>query len=629
MNSARNFSFGSFSFCLKISQIPIAGSTKRSSAQKRTFLNENSLLQCYNNQQKKLYQSISSLNLDENTVVKPPCNALTLAVVNAKLWTPFHSSRDVPSNLATQNILHKSHFLTNNALGVTNNKITMIGSSQQILAACDENTNIVDAKDTGMLIPGFTDSHCHFLDGGYRLLGVQLRKCRSKEEVMNALDKFIVENKPAPGTWILGGDWDHWNWGGVLPDRTWIDSVSPHNPVWLNRLDGHMFLANSLALKLANVDKNTGDVVGGTIVRFGDETQDARNDASCGSNVGGGKKSENSNSDIYAEKDSPTGVLKDAAANLVKDILPPYTKEESRKALEAAMDYVAERGVTKVHTMVTVDCSCGLWPKNLGKDADKQDVELAFEELSLYQEFERKNKLRTRIRAALPIASWQRLMKDVMGKKPEVWDTMKVRINNSPPATVHNLGTVVKNSSADSMLQVGVLKAMIDGSLGTRTAKFYEDYLDAPGYNGDFIWDHDLLQKNILDASANGLQVCVHAIGDHANQVQLDLFENVKNEFKNQCCDVDNNSGANFGQCTRFRIEHAQHITPKDIPRFGELDVIASMQMSHLSDDGRWAVELIGKERMKTSWPMKSLLDHGAVVALGSDWFVSHHIRSY
>ena len=165
-----------------------------------------------------------------------------------------------------------------------------------------------------MLLPGFTDSHVHFLDSGIRLLSVKLRQCTSKEAFTEALKEHIKTREA--GSWIVGGDWDHHMWGGQLPDKTWVDAVSPQHPVWVNRMDGHMYLANSVAMEMAGVHAGTPEVEGGEIVRFSDG--------------------------------SPTGVFKDNATNLITKIIPPITMEDAEAALEAAMSYVAERGVTKV-----------------------------------------------------------------------------------------------------------------------------------------------------------------------------------------------------------------------------------------------------------------------------------------
>ena len=155
------------------------------------------------------------------------------------------------------------------------------------------------------------------------------------------------------GTWISGGDWDHSLWGGELPARDWIDAVTPNHPVWVNRLDGHMALANGAALKAAGITRGTPDVTGGEIVR----------------RAGG----------------EPTGLLKDNAMALVDKVVPPPTDEMRDRALRAAMSYVARQGVTTVHNM-------GSW-----------------EDLATLARARQANALTTRVYGIVPLSDWQRL----------------------------------------------------------------------------------------------------------------------------------------------------------------------------------------------------------------------------
>jgi len=188
--------------------------------------------------------------------------------------------------------------------------------------------------------------------------------------------------------------------------------------------------------------------------------------------------------------------------------------------------------------------------------------------------------LRTRIYAAVPLASWERLR-----------------------------DTVAARGRGDQWLRIGALKAFVDGSLGSHTAAFLEPFTDAPGDTGLLVTSPAELKRWTAGADGAGLHPVVHAIGDRAIRLQLDIFRDVARE--------------NGQRDRRFRIEHAQHIAPSDIVRFAELGVIASMQPYHAIDDGRWAERVIGHERARTTYAFRSLLDAGARVAFGSDWFVA------
>ncbi len=437
----------------------------------------------------------------------PPPPQVTLAIVNAVVWT---------GDPAVTNA---------QAVAVAGDRIVGVGTSDEIrkLAGTAE---IIDAHGQ-FVVPGFIDSHVHFLDGGARLASVQLRDAKTREEFVSRIAAF-ARTVPA-GTWITGGDWDHTLWGGELPRRDWIDAVTPDHPVWVNRLDGHMALANSAALKAAGLTKEVKAVSGGEIIR------DARGEL--------------------------TGVLKDNAMNLVDTKMPPPTAAMSDRALQAAMKYVAEQGVTSVQHM-------GTW-----------------EDLDVFARAAKAKALTTRIYAAVPLNTWQRLA-----------DTIKAK-------------TYGADGRGDAWLRIGNLKGFVDGSLGSHTAAFEEPFTDAPKDRGFFVNTPEDLYAWTAGADAAGLQVSVHAIGDRAIKTQLDIFERVAREHG--------------PRERRFRIEHSQHIAPADIPRYAALGVIASMQPYHAIDDGRWAEKVIGPVRIQTTYAFRSLLDSRAVLAFGSDWFVA------
>ncbi|MCX5761898.1 MAG: amidohydrolase [Gemmatimonadetes bacterium] len=429
--------------------------------------------------------------------------AISLAIVNARVWTG-----DARRPWA-------------DAVAVNGNHIAAVGSSAEIRKLAGATTRIIDARGA-MVVPGFIDAHVHFIDGGFALQSVKLRDAKTKAEFIARLGAF-AKTVPA-GTWILNGDWDHENWGGELPTRQWIDAVTPDNPVWINRLDGHMSLANSAALKAAGVTRDVKDVDGGTVVR----------DASG----------------------EPTGVFKDNAMGVVDRVVPPAPVAMMDRALAGAMAYVNEQGVTAVHNM-------GSWG-----------------ELAAFERAHAAGTMTTRIYAVVPLSSWKRLA-----------DTVKVR------------------GHGDDWVRIGGLKGFVDGSIGSHTAAMLEPFTDAPNDRGLMVNTEADLYAWTKAGDAAGLQVLVHAIGDRAIRTQLDIFERVARE--------------NGPSDRRFRIEHAQHIAPADMARFGALGVIPSMQPYHAIDDGRWVDKVIGPERSKGTYAFKSLRDAKATLAFGSDWFVA------
>jgi hypothetical protein len=412
------------------------------------------------------------------------------------------------------------------AVAFQGNRILAVGANKAIRKMAGSETETIDLKGE-FALPGFIDSHVHFLNGGFSLMSIQLRDAASKDEFIS---RIAAKAKTlAKGEWILNGDWDHTRFSPPeLPRREWIDSVTPDNPVCINRLDGHMILANSLALKMGGVTRTTPVPPGGEIVKDPDTGE-------------------------------PTGILKDAAMDLIYNKIPAPTLAQNLRAAEAAMKHAAELGVTSVHDM-----------------SDPSSFEV-------YQELLRKNQLTLRLYVYIPVTEVD-LLRQLKLKSPFGNDDLKL----------------------------AGLKGFADGSLGSATAYFFEPYTDDPKTKGLLhgqMYPEGIMEKRVLTADRAGLQVAVHAIGDRANAIILDLYEKA--------------AAQNGPRDRRFRIEHAQHLRPADIARFGRLGVIASMQPYHAIDDGRWAENKIGSERARTTYAFKSLLEKGARLAFGSDWPVA------
>jgi len=412
------------------------------------------------------------------------------------------------------------------AVAVKDGKIAAIGNSHDISRWIGPKTRLIDLSGA-MLLPGFIDSHTHFLEGGFALQNIRLREVVSREEFVERIEVRAREKEP--GAWILNGDWDHQRFDPPeLPRKEWIDDVTPSHPVCVNRLDGHMILVNSAALRIAGITRDTDSPLGGEILR----------DPQTG---------------------EPTGILKDAAMDLVMRHIPDPDIDAKLSAAETALRHAARHGVTSIHDMSTM------------------------ENYEVYRELLCRNRLSARLCVYVPIACMD----------PETGLSIDI-----PPE--------------NDFLKIGGLKGFVDGSLGSFTALFFDPYSDAPEKRGIMVADmypEGIMEKRIRAADRAGLQIAVHAIGDRANHIILDIIERISvEEGKRE---------------RRWRIEHAQHLLPEDIKRFGRLNLIASVQPYHAIDDGRWAEGKVGSMRLRTTYPFYSLLEGGSRLACGSDWTVA------
>jgi predicted amidohydrolase YtcJ len=407
------------------------------------------------------------------------------------------------------------------AVAICGETIANVGSSADIRRLAGPRTRIIDAAGR-RVVPGFNDAHVHLIRGAQEIVGVDLRRANDPADLARRLREHAA--RLPKGRWITGGYWDHEAWPDKqLPTRAQIDAATPDHPVFVQRLDGHMALANTRAIELAGVSGATQAPDGGAIVR----------DASG----------------------APAGVFKDNAMDLVSRAIPDDTPEETLAKALAALQLAASLGVTTI-----------------------QDMTASAAELRAYQTLRARGELTARIYS----------------------------IQNHGISGLVDAG--VATGFGDDWLRIGGIKLFADGSMGAGTAAFFEPYTDDPSTSGLLIHPPETLQTLAFAADAAGFQLIIHAIGDRANAMVLDIFERLAAE-----------RGA---RDRRPRIEHAQVVRERDKQRFEPLGVIASIQPSHCIDDMRWAEARIGKARSAIAYDFKSFVDAGARIAFGTDWFV-------
>lgn len=407
-----------------------------------------------------------------------------------------------------------------NYIATKNNRILELGIDNYS-HLISSNTKLIDLKNN-FLLPGFIDNHTHFIYGGTKLNYISLQNSLTQYEFINAFREYIpnINN----GLWLQGGNWDHENWGGALPNKSWIDSLTNNNPVLVSRVDGHMALANSKALEEANINENTPNPVGGEIVK----------DINTG---------------------IPTGILKDTAIDIVRKLIPKQSHSEQDSILKTSMNYASSQGITQIHDMATWD-----------------DL----------QTFRRnKDKLTLRIKTYTWYEDWEKL-----------------------------IDLIDKYGKGDNILRWDGIKAMIDGSLGSRTAWMHNHYLDDKNTNGIMrIKDTNSFKKMITNLDKNGIQLAIHAIGDKANDwiIKQSMNLNKVNGL------IDR----------RIRIEHAQHLTKDAIEKIINNDIIPSMQPYGCIDDTRWMHKRINSDLMSRTYIFKTFIDKNVNLTFGSDWDVT------
>ena len=416
------------------------------------------------------------------------------------------------------------------AIAARGDRILAVGKTADIEKLKGPQTQVIDLGGR-FVMPGFNDAHLHLADAGLKKLNVDLTGVKNLDEFRARIQAKVKTAKP--DEWILGGGWDETMWRGqALPNRWDLDEISEGHPVFLDRVDWHLAVANTRALQLANITSASHDPEGGTIDRDGNG--------------------------------QPTGILRDTAQKAVYAVLPPPTRERLRQGLELALADLSQHGITSA-----------------------QDYSPDWRNFQIYEELEKEGKLPVRISEWLPF--------------DETIPELQKKRNS--------------HTRTDLMLHTGMLKGFMDGSLGGHTAALLEPYADEPNNSGLPRYEAAKLNEMARERVLAGFQLGFHAIGDKGVQLALDAYAGAEQAARDQKVKAPDGS-----EDFRLRIEHAQITTPAQIERFKSLDVIASMQPSHLLNDMRWAQDRLGPKRAATSYAWAALLHEGVTLAFGTDY---------
>lgn len=374
------------------------------------------------------------------------------------------------------------------------------------------------------LLPGLTDAHAHVMGLGWGLRQVDLADTRSLDDALAMIRTHAVSRPEA--LWVLGRGWNQVLWSlDRFPTAAELDRAEAKRPAWFKRVDGHAGWANHAALKIAGIGPDTPDPVGGRIERDADGR--------------------------------PTGVLIDAAMDLIESRVPRSNVAESRAELDAALEMMASVGITSVH-----------------------DAGTGSKAIELYKEHADAGRLTARLYVMIDGAGDQ-------------FD----RIAADGPLIGYG----------NDHLTVRSIKLLVDGALGSRGAALLHPYSDDPENRGLLFSDTETLVGMIRKAMSRGFQVNIHAIGDAGNRQVLDAFSLAYQQ-------------EGRGRELRNRVEHAQILALEDIPRFLPLQLIASIQPTHATSDMNMAEDRVGANRIQGAYAWQRFLKQGTPLAAGSDF---------
>ncbi|HEV2806446.1 MAG TPA: amidohydrolase [Chthoniobacterales bacterium] len=409
------------------------------------------------------------------------------------------------------------------AIAVKGDRIVFVGSNADAKKYQADGARTVDLAGK-TVVPGLTDSHCHIFGIGERELTLNLEGTNTLEDFLAKVKERVA--KTEPGKWVTGRGWIETFWKPPqFPTRADLDKIAPNNPVWLTRADGHAAIANTAALRIAKIEKDTPNPFGGEILK----------DKQTG---------------------EPTGMLLDHAQELVRKNIPQPTEAERREAFVVGVKRELSLGWCEI--------------QNAGSDLNDPPL----------------------MRQALASGD------------------AKIRVYNAAYGPGPAAAALLRDGPIlnENRFTQRTIKVVFDGALGSRGAALLAPYSDAPDTSGFLREKETDLQPMLEEALRKGIQVETHAIGDRANRVILNLYEEASKKV----------NGKALGDA-RWRVEHAQILSAQDLPRFAKLGIIASMQPSHAISDLFFAPSRLGKERLAGAYAWQSLLKSGAIICGGSD----------
>lgn len=445
-----------------------------------------------------------------------------LILVNARVYT-LDWKDPAPDGTLSQDAPHgeRGWHPDADAVVITGGEIAFVGGTIEARKYQGETSRVIDLAGA-TVIPGLVDSHTHVFNLGAALDRIDLTGVATEEEAV-ALVAERAKDTP-PGEWIVGRGWDEGAWANRYPDKALLSEAVPHHPVFLDSLHSFGGWANQMALDVAGITSETEAPVGGEI-RLGAD----------------GK---------------PNGLFLNNAVKLMRDAVPPPSRETYTRQLLAGLNRMAADGYVGLH-----------------------EAGLGSLEMSILEELEAAGRLPIRVYAMLSLRD-EALVRKWLEKGPD--------------------------RDADSMLVTRSVKAYYDGALGSRGARLLFDYSDRPGHRGLSGDEYGFNEALNAEAMKAGFQIGIHAIGDGGNREALDILEKV---FRETPATARN----------RHRIEHAQVLHSDDLPRLGKLGIIASMEPAHAMEDKAWAEDRLGPQRIRGAYAWRSLRKTGARLTFNSD----------